>query len=92
MRIKSTILTPDERASTVPNDTAKTPLIMWVCGTLDSDCAIGDVATVVTKMGRVEKGELEEANPSSNVDYGNFIPEILQIGTQAREILFGGGK
>ena len=32
----------------------------------------------------------EEFDPYYNHDYGKCIPELLQIGIQARDILFGG--
>ena len=91
VNIQKTILEPGERARGIPEDTAATPLRMWVCGFLEHDASIGSTATVRTKTNRVEKGLLEEANPTTSVNYGEFVPEILQIGTQARQILNGGG-
>jgi len=90
--ITSTILTADQRAEGIPADTAATPLVMWVKGFLAEDCEIGSKAKVRTVTGRVEVGVLEETNPTVQVDYGGFVPEVLQIGADARAILFGGGK
>ena len=86
--LRSTILEPKDRAANIPEDTAKTPLIMWVSGFLDEDCSLGNEASIITKAGRLEKGVLEEANPSPKVDYGDFVPEILAIGSAARALLF----
>jgi hypothetical protein len=43
-------------------------------------------------MNRGEVGILEELNPTTEVDYGDYVPEIIQIGIQARNILSGGDK
>ena len=89
--ITKTILEPSERAKGIPEDTALTPLKMWVCGFLENDAEMGSEVTVRTKMNRIEKGFLEEANPTTKVNYGDFVPEILQISADARSILYGGG-
>ena len=89
--IKSTILKARERAANIPEDTAATPLDMWVKGFLEEDCEIGGEATIQTVTGRMEKGVLEEVNPTTTVDYGDFVPEVLKIGADARKILFGEG-
>jgi len=89
--IRNTILESNERAAGIPDDTAAVPLVMWVKGTLQNDAEIGEQATVHTRMGRIESGILEEANPNASIDYGDFVPEILQIGDTARKILFGSG-
>jgi len=87
--IRKTILEPKDRATGIPEDTAATPLIMWVNGVLQEDAKVGDEVRVCTKMNRVEEGILEEVNPTTQVDYGNYVPEIVQIGIQARKILSG---
>ena len=88
--IRKTILEPENRAAGIPADTAATPLIMWVNGFLEEDAEVEQAATVRTKMNRMEAGILEEVNPTTQVDYGVYIPEIVRIGIQAREMLFGG--
>ena len=90
--IRKTILEPEDRAAGIPEDTAATPLIMWVNGFLQEEAKVGDVVTVHTRMNRVEEGILEEVNPTTQVDYGNYVPEIVQIGVQARKILGGLGE
>jgi len=90
--IRATILEAGSRADGIPEDTANTPLVMWVKGFLQADCAIGAQATVRTVAGRIESGILEEAEPYTNVDYGGFVPELLRIGADARKILFDGGE
>ena len=90
--ISKTVLKPDERAKGIPDDTARTPLTMWVCGFLESDALLGSIVSVRTKTNRLEIGLLEEACPTTVIDYGDFVPEILQIGAQARQILNSGGR
>lgn len=67
------ILTPQQRAPQVPEDTHGVPLEMWVKGHLTADAEIGD-----------------EVNPRYTHDYGEFVPELLEIGDTVRGILFGG--
>ena len=92
VRIHKIILQPSERAPQVPDDTKKVPLEMWVKGYLDADAKIGDEVSVVTATGRKETGKLIETNPSYDHSFGQFIPEILKIDEQVREMLFGGDK
>jgi len=88
--IHRNILEPSERASQVPDDTKKVALEMWVKGYLQQDAEIGDIVTVITRTKRTEYGSLVEANPYYKHDYGRFIPELLKVGDQVRDILFGG--
>ncbi len=90
VRIHKVILTPEERAPQVPDDTKKVPLEMWTKGFLLEDAKIGDEVTVETVTGRRETGKLIEVNPAYNHSFGNFIPELLQIDKQVRQLLEGG--
>ncbi len=88
--IHNIVLTPEERAPQVPDDTKKVPLELWVKGYLQHDANIGDEVTVLTRTKRTAKGKLLEVNPYYKHDFGKFIPELLKIGDQVRDILFGG--
>lgn len=88
--IHNIVLTSEERAPQVPDDTKKVPLEMWVKGFIQKDAYIGDLVEVKTITGRLVKGNLLKVNPYYTHDYGKCIPELLQIGIQAKEILFGG--
>ena len=88
--IRKIILEPKDRAAGIPEDTAATPLMMWINGFLQEDAKVGEEVSVRTRMNRVEEGILEEVNPTTQVDYGDVVPEIAQIGKRAREILSGG--
>lgn len=88
--IHNIVLTPKQRAPQVPDDTKKVPLEMWIKGFIQSDGNIGDLVEVKTITGRFVKGNLVQVNPYYTHDYGKCIPELLQIGIQAKKILFGG--
>ena len=91
VRIHATVLKADERTAKLPEDTQKCDLEMWTKGFLQDETAeIGDVVTVETAVGRLEKGELIEVNPYWSHSYGTFVPELVQIDKQLREALFGG--
>ncbi len=90
--IHRNILTPEERAPQVPEDTKKVPLEMWVKGYLNHDANIGEEVEVTTVTKRIEKGTLLEVNPHYKHDFGEFVPELLKINQQVRDILFGGDR
>jgi hypothetical protein len=92
VKIYRVILTKEERAPQVPEDTRQVPLEMWVKGFLmDDQAAIGEKVTVETLTGRIESGRLEEIEPSYKHSFGDFVPELHQVGITLRKILFGGG-
>ena len=86
------VLTPEQRAPQVPEDTHHVPLEMWVKGHLMADAEIGDRVQVTTRTGRLVEGTLLEVNPRYTHDYGEFVPELLEVGDTVRAILFGGEK
>ena len=88
--IHNTVLESSQRAPQVPDDTKSVPLEMWVKGYIQSDANLGDEVRVTTITGREVEGKLVDINPYYKHDYGKFVPEILQIGLQVKEILFGG--
>ncbi|MBQ3437643.1 MAG: 2-amino-4-ketopentanoate thiolase [Fusobacterium sp.] len=90
VRIHNIVLDSTERAPQLPEDTKKVPLEMWVKGFLQADANIGDEVEILTITGRKVKGKLVELNSVYRHNYGEFVPELLQIGLQARKILFGG--
>ncbi|WP_291259107.1 2-amino-4-oxopentanoate thiolase subunit OrtA [Fusobacterium sp.] len=92
VRIHNIILKAEDRAPHLPEDTKKVPLEMWVKGFLQYDAVLGEEVEVVTITGRRVKGVLVEISPVYKHSYGEFVPELLQIGLQVREILFGGEK
>ncbi|HOK62269.1 MAG TPA: 2-amino-4-oxopentanoate thiolase subunit OrtA [Soehngenia sp.] len=88
VRIHKIILTPDQRASNLPEDTRKVPLEMWDKGfLLTEEANIGQEVEVETYIGRRVTGTLVEINPYWGHDFGKCVPEILYIGRQARALL-----
>lgn len=66
---------------------------MWVKGSmLDEEGHMGDTVHVKTASGRVEQGILTEENPHYAHSYGKFVPEMIEIDKQLREIMYGGEK
>lgn len=92
VKIKKTILAPEERAENIPQDTGETSLTMWVKGLLLQDGEIGDTVKIKTFTGRIVEGVLVEVNPRHIHDFGNPIPELVKASIKAREILYGGEK
>ena len=88
VRIHKIILTTDERAPQVPDDTKKVPYEMWDKGFLLNDFAsVGDEVEVETIIGRNLAGKMIEINPQFDHAWGKCIPEILHIGRQVKGIL-----
>ncbi|MDA3932641.1 MAG: 2-amino-4-oxopentanoate thiolase subunit OrtA [Tenericutes bacterium] len=90
VKIKKTILKPEERTGNIPEETKKVPLLMWVKGYLLENANIGDEVEINTLTGRKETGKLLEANPAYMHTYGKFVPEILDIDRLLKDTLFGG--
>lgn len=91
VRIHSVVLKAEERTAKLPEDTQKCDLEQWTKGTLQDETAeIGDTVTVETAVGRTVTGTLLEVGPYYTHSYGKFVPEIIEIDKQLREIMFGG--
>ncbi len=86
VEIENIVLTAEERAPQVPDDTKKTPLMMWTKGFLvDDEAKIGDEVTIKTLSGRITKGKLVTINPRHVHDFGNPVHELLEIGMELKE-------
>lgn len=93
VQIHNIVLTPDMRSKNLPEETHTVPLEMWVKGYLQEEQAsVGDTVTVKTRTGRICSGVLVDEAPHFEHSWGKQIPELLEIGDQVREILFGGEK
>lgn len=92
VRIHKIILQPSERAPQVPEDTKEVPLEMWDKGYLQEYANLGDQVKILTVTGREETGTLIEVNPYYTHNFGTFVPELLVISKQVREITFGGDR
>lgn len=90
VQIQNTVLESKDRAPTIPEDTRKTPLNLWVKGYLLHDADIGDLAEIKTTTGRLIKGIVEISNPCYSHDFGSFVPELQVVERQIKELLYGG--
>lgn len=89
VRIHTVVLKAEDRTGKIPEDTKACDLEMWTKGFLLGDAEIGDEVEVETAVGRIEKGTLIEVNPYYTHSYGKFVPELVQIDKQLREIMGG---
>ncbi|MBU0997056.1 MAG: 2-amino-4-ketopentanoate thiolase [Firmicutes bacterium] len=88
--VKKVVLLPEERPLTLPKDTLKTPLLMWIKGHLLEDASLGNQVQIKTLTGRLEQGELIEVQPTYRHDFGDFVPELQIIDNLVKAELFGG--
>lgn len=87
VRIHQVVLTPQQRAPQVPEDTAKVPLELWVKGELLADANTGDTVQVRTRAGRVVQGTLLEGQVHYAHSFGDTVPELRRVGDMVRNRL-----
>jgi len=88
VRIHSVLMEAGNRAPGVPDDTKEVPYELWDKGFLVPEKAeIGEIVEVETITGRTISGELLEANPAYDHNFGEFIPEILMIDKQLKALM-----
>jgi|SRR5690606_12711273 hypothetical protein len=93
VRIHNIVLEAGKRAPSVPEDTQKVPLEMWVKGFLLNESAnIGDIVQVETFIGRKVEGTLVEVNPYYKHNFGKCVPELLYVGKQVRDLIYEDGE
>ena len=93
VQVHDIILKPEERTAKIPEDTKKVPLEIWVKGFLDADAKMGDVVEVTTRVGRTVKGTMVDVNPTYDYGFGEvYIPELLKISRQVKDIVRGVAK
>jgi len=92
VQIHQIVLKPEERAPQVPEDTKKVPLELWVKGYAVTEAKVGEQIEIETTTGRKVNGELVAINPRYIHSFGDFVPELLKVDVQVKEILFGGKK
>lgn len=89
VQIVTVVLTPEQRAPQIPEDTRRMPLKMWAKGILTHDAKFGETAEIQTDTGRKITGVLEEVNPSFTHSFGSFVPELAQVRTMLKIALYG---
>jgi len=88
VQIHKIVLKPEERPATLPEETRKVPLELWVKGYLLTEANLGDKVSVRTITGRLECGTLVQINPCYLHTYGAFVPEILKIDLIVKDALY----
>ncbi|NLL37643.1 MAG: 2-amino-4-ketopentanoate thiolase [Fretibacterium sp.] len=86
VQIEQTVLRPEERAPQIPEETKKTPLLLWTKGFLKHEARLGDIVEVETIIGRTLQGKLVAFNPPYTHGFGAPIPELLQVGQSFRQL------
>lgn len=89
VEIRQVVLPAQDRAPTVPRDTAETDFVARIRGFLGEPAPLGGDATVRTLLGRRVVGQLTAVNPRNTADFGDPVPELLALGLAARRALEG---
>lgn len=88
VRAHRIVLSPEQRAAKLPEETRLVPLEMWVCGLLlNEKASIGDPVTVRTVTGRIVEGRLESVHPFYDHSFGAFVPELQAIRQELRDLM-----
>jgi len=84
VEVQYVLLSAEDRASGIPEDTAAQPLRAWVKGFALGSAMIGDELSVETMSGRVVRGHLSEIEPGYTHTFGSPPAEIVGIGRDLR--------
>lgn len=87
VEIHSIVLTANQRASHIPQDTKLVPLEMRVKGFLTADAALADQVEIVTVTGRRLRGTLAAVNPAYTHGFGAPVAALLAIGGEVKALL-----
>lgn len=82
VEIEQVILTPEQRAPSLPEDTRNVPYVMRVSGFLVEPAAPGGPARIKSLIGREISGTLRQVNPSYSHSFGATVAELLTIGRE----------
>ncbi|MCU0489315.1 MAG: 2-amino-4-oxopentanoate thiolase subunit OrtA [Anaerolineales bacterium] len=82
VEIEQVVLTPEQRAPSLPDDTRQVPYVLRVAGFLLEAANLGEPARIRTLIGRELSGVLKTINPSYTHSFGETVPELLSIGME----------
>lgn len=88
VEIVKVVLPSEERSNAIPEETKRTPLMMWVRGNTLENSDLGEVVEIETISGRIVKGKVTQVEPAYTHSFGKYIGDISYIGKQAKEILY----
>lgn len=89
VELRLVILEAGERAPSLPEETARTPLEARVKGFLEHEAHVGERAAATTVLGRRVEGDLVRLRPAPGHSFGHSVPELLGIGPELRALLAG---
>lgn len=84
VEVERVLLEPGDRAPGLPEETAATPLRMWVKGFARSAASLGEPLEVETMTGRVEHGALSAVLPGYTHTFGTPPPQLVHVGRDLR--------
>ena len=84
VQIEQVLLTPAERAPSLPDDTRQVPYVLRVSGFLLENAELDQEARIRTLIGRELSGALKTVNPSYTHSFGETVPELLEIAINGR--------
>ncbi len=87
VEVEQVVLRAGSRAPNVPPDTARVDFVARIRGFLVADGRLGTEATVRTLAGRQVSGRLAAVSPRNPADFGDPVPELLELGLRARRTL-----
>lgn len=87
VKIEKIILKPEERTAKIPEETKKVPYVVHINGFLQEDAELGDEVTIVSRIGRTHKGKLIEEKPSFRHNFGDFVPQLVDISIELKKEL-----
>ncbi len=85
VEIEQIVLTPQQRAEGLPEDTKKVPYILKVSGFLEHDANIGEECAIRTVIGRFLNGRMTRVNPGYSHSFGKTVAELLSIGIEGNK-------
>lgn len=86
VRIVQTLLTAEERAPNLPEDTAALPYLLRVNGELVEPGELGKPGRVRTAIGRELEGIIEVVEPADEHTFGRPVPPLVRAATAIRRL------
>ncbi|MDO5033260.1 MAG: 2-amino-4-oxopentanoate thiolase subunit OrtA [Eubacteriales bacterium] len=86
--IEQVSLPAGERAGSVPEDTAQTPLLLWVKGELQKDAYTGEEVEVKTEIGRLVTGRLTNHPVNYQHNFGEAVAELAEVRKLVKAVLW----
>ena len=87
VEIHRVVLSPEERAPRLPEDTRRVPLEMRAKGFLIGEATVGDEVEIETASGRRLRGTLARLEPPYRHGVGPPIRELGGVGSELRALL-----